>query len=94
MPIKVLIPTVLRREAGGQAAIEVNAGSVQEALAAVTAQCPDLALRLYEADGKLKHFVNVFLGEENIDVLQGLETTVKDGQEIAIVPAIAGGCKS
>jgi len=91
MPVKVIIPTPLRQYAGKQDALEVEAGTVADALRAVTAQYGDLRKHLYTEDGKLRSFVNVYLGDEDIRSLQREQTPVKDRDEIRIVPSIAGG---
>jgi len=91
MPVKVIIPTPLRQYAGKQDALEVEARTVAEALGAVTSQYSDLRKHLYTEDGKLRSFVNVYVGDEDIRSLQRGETPVKDRDEIRIVPSIAGG---
>lgn len=91
MAIKLLIPTALQRYAGGKDEIEVSASTVEEALNALTEQCPDLRKQLFTEQGQLRQFVNVYVGKEDMRHLQGLATSVKDGDELSIVPSIAGG---
>jgi molybdopterin synthase sulfur carrier subunit len=94
MPVKVLIPTPLRNLTGGAADVMVAEGGakdVSQLLAALEAKHPGLKERLCDDSGKLRRFVNVYLNEEDIRFLQGEATALKDGDEVSIVPAIAGG---
>jgi molybdopterin converting factor small subunit len=88
---KIHIPTPLRQYAGKQAAVEVKAGTVGQALTGLVSQHPDLRRHLYTEEGKLRAFVNVYLNDEDIRYLQKEETPVKEGDNISIVPSIAGG---
>jgi molybdopterin converting factor small subunit len=88
---KIHIPTPLRQYAGKQSTVEVKAGTVAEAMTALLAQHPDLRRHLYNDDGKLRAFVNLYLNDEDIRYLQKEATEVKDGDNISIVPSIAGG---
>ncbi len=88
---KVNIPTPLRQYTGGDAEIEVGGGSVGEALGNLTETHPDLKQHLYTGDGKLRSFVNVYKGDEDIRYLDGQNTQVSDGDELSIIPSIAGG---
>jgi molybdopterin converting factor small subunit len=88
---KIHIPTPLRQYAGKQAAVEVKAGTVGDALNDLIAQHPDLRRHLYTDDGKLRAFVNVYLNDEDIRYLQKEATAVGDSDNISIVPSIAGG---
>ena len=88
---KIHIPTPLRQYAGKQAAVEVKAGSVGDALSGLITQHPELRRHLYTEDGKLRAFVNVYLNDEDVRYLQKEATAVKDGDTISIVPSIAGG---
>jgi molybdopterin converting factor small subunit len=89
--MKILVPTPLRQYAGKQAAVEVPAATVGEALNGLTSIYPDLRRHLYNDEGKLRAFVNVYLNDEDIRYLQNDATTVKDGDTLSIVPSIAGG---
>lgn len=91
MAVNVRIPSVLRNLTAGKETIEVNAATVDAALNAVEALHPGIKGRLCDEAGKLRRFVNVFVGEEDIRFLDGQATAVKDGELIDIVPAIAGG---
>jgi adenylyltransferase/sulfurtransferase len=88
---KIHIPTPLRQYAGKQPAVDVKGGTVGEALSGLVSQHPDLRRHLYNDDGKLRAFVNVYLNDEDVRYLQKDATTVKDGDNISIVPSIAGG---
>jgi sulfur-carrier protein len=91
MPVNVRIPSVLRNLTNGKETIEVAATTVDEALAAIEKAHPGIRGRLCDDSGKLRRFVNVFVGEEDIRFLDGQVTALKDGDLIDIVPAIAGG---
>jgi MoaD family protein len=88
---KVHIPTPLRQYTGKHATVDVKGGTVAEALSSLVAQHPDLRRHLYNEDGKLRAFVNIYLNDEDVRYLQKDATTVKDGDNISIVPSIAGG---
>ena len=90
MPVTVKIPTQLRTLTGHEAEAEVDGASVAEALEAVYARYDGLRDRITE-NGELRRFVNVYVGGEDIRFGNGLETPVKDGDEITILPAVAGG---
>ena len=89
--MKILVPTPLRQYAGKQAAVDVPAGTVGEALHALTSAYPDLRKHLYNDEGELRAFVNVYLNDEDVRYLQKEQTAVKDGDTLSIVPSIAGG---
>jgi molybdopterin converting factor small subunit len=87
----IKIPTPLRAYTGNQSDIDVQGSTVSDALNDLVAQHPDLAPHLFQ-DGKLRNFVNIFLGDENISFLDGLNTDIDGGAKLRIVPTIAGGC--
>jgi molybdopterin synthase sulfur carrier subunit len=91
MPVTVRIPSVLRNLTAGQETVAVSAATVADMLAAIDAAHPGLKARLCDDAGKLRKFVNVFVGEEDIRFLDGPATALKDGDTVDIVPAIAGG---
>jgi molybdopterin converting factor small subunit len=91
MSVKVRIPTQLRSLAGGAGEVEVEAETVGGALKALDASHPGFAERLFDEAGNLRRFVNVFLGEEDIRFLDGLNTPVPAGTVVSVVPAVAGG---
>ena len=85
------IPTPLRQYVGKQAAVEVRGATVGEAMKALIEQHPDLRKHLYTEDGKLRAFVNLYVNDEDIRYLQKEATALKEGDNISIVPSIAGG---
>ncbi|MCS7158787.1 MAG: MoaD/ThiS family protein, partial [Blastocatellia bacterium] len=91
--VTVTIPTALRQYTGGNASIMLAAGSVGQILAALTEQYPQLGKHLYNEQGVLRSFVNIYVGDEDIRHLQGVETPVPDGETVSIIPAIAGGVR-
>jgi MoaD family protein len=91
MAVTVKIPTQLRAAAGGQAETQVDGSTVGEVLDALFDLHGELRDRLADDDGKLRRFVNVYVGGEDIRFGDGLETTVSDGDEVQILPAVAGG---
>ncbi len=91
MPVVIHLPTALRPMAGKNTKVPVTAKTVGEAMEALTKEHAALRQHLYAADGTLRNFVNVYLGETDVRSLQGPATPVKDGDELLIVPAIAGG---
>lgn len=91
MPVSILIPTALRSYAAGAAKVVVEAETAGQALDALTTAHPGLANHLRTPDGKLRSFVNVYLGEDDIRHLQKDATPVADGAVLTIVPSIAGG---
>jgi molybdopterin synthase sulfur carrier subunit len=88
--VTVKIPTQLRAATGGESTVEVEGANVGEALDAVFAAYGDLRERITE-DGTLRRFVNVYVSGEDIRFQQGLETAIKEGDEVTILPAVAGG---
>jgi MoaD family protein len=91
MAITVKLPTQLRDAAGGAPTATVDGATVGEALIALYAQHGELRERMADDDGGLRRFVNVYLAGEDIRFLDGLDTPVSDGDEITVLPAVAGG---
>ena len=91
MAAKVRIPTPLRKLTNDQDTVEVPAGTIGQAIDGLHAQFPGIRDRLLDEKGDVRRFVNVYVNEEDIRFLQNKETVVKDGDEISIIPAIAGG---
>ena len=91
MAVTVRIPTQLRSLSGDAAEVQVESATVAEALKALEAQYPGFAERLFDEKGELRRFVNVFVADEDIRFLSGVDTDVADGQTVSIVPAVAGG---
>jgi MoaD family protein len=90
MPIKVHIPTPMRQHTAGAATVEVHGATVQAALDALGQRYPDITQRMFDGS-QLKRFLNVYLNDEDIRYLDSLATAVKDGDELSIIPAVAGG---
>ena len=91
MSVRVRVPSQLRTLSGGQAELTVEGSTVGEVLKGLDAAHPGFADRLFDDAGALRRFVNVFLAEEDVRFLEGLDTQVADGQTLSIVPAVAGG---
>jgi molybdopterin synthase sulfur carrier subunit len=89
--IKVRIPTPLRPLTRGQGEVETNGANVAQMIENLEAAHPGVKGRLCDEKGELRRFVNVYVNEEDIRFLKGKETALKDGDEVSIVPAIAGG---
>ena len=89
--IKVRIPTPLRPLTKGQGEVEAQAQSITEMIDTLNASHPGIKDRLCDETGELRRFVNIYVNEEDIRFLKGKETSLKDGDEVSIVPAIAGG---
>ena len=87
----VKLPTQLRDAAGGSRTVAASGSTVGEVLEALYAEHEELRDRLSDGDGGLRRFVNVYVGGEDIRFLDGLDTAVEDGDEVTILPAVAGG---
>ena len=90
MAIKVRIPTPLQKMTG-KGEVEVKAASIKELIAQLEKNYPGIKDRICDESGKIRRFVNLYLNEEDIRFMKQEETALKDGDEISIVPAIAGG---
>jgi len=91
MSVSVRIPTTLRTLTAGRSEISLEGSSVREVLASLDQAHPGFAGRLLDDDGNLRRFVNVFVADDDIRFLKGLDTPVPDGSEVSIIPAVAGG---
>jgi sulfur-carrier protein len=91
MAKKVRIPTPLRKLTNNEEVVEVNAVTIGDAIAELQTRYPGIKERLVDESGAVRRFVNVYVNEEDIRFLQNQETKLKDGDEISIIPAIAGG---
>ena len=93
MSVIVRVPTILRSLTGGQSEVPVDgAGTLQELLDKLDAEHPGIRGRVLDDDGKLRRFVNVYVGEEDVRFAGGLQTPTPDGATVSIIPAVAGGC--
>ena len=87
----VRIPTTLRSLTAGESKVQTTGATVKEALDNLEAAYPGFSERLLEDDGSLRRFVNIFLADDDIRFLQGLDTAIPEGSTLSIVPAVAGG---
>jgi sulfur-carrier protein len=89
--VEVRLPTVLRNQAGGAAAVSVDGATVGEVLSKLVAEYPGMAGQVLTEEGTLHKFVNVYVNDDDVRYLEGLDTAVPDGSEVSILPAVAGG---
>ncbi len=91
MSVTVRIPTTLRPLAGGNSTVKVEGETLAEVLGGLEAAHPGFRERLFDDDGKLRRFVNLFVADDDVRYLDGLDTKVPDGETVSIIPAVAGG---
>lgn len=91
MSVKVLIPTPLQKFTNNQATLALEGGNIVELLEVLDSTYPGIKARLCDDKGELRRFVNFYVNSEDIRFLQGKETALADGDEVSIVPAVAGG---
>jgi len=91
MAIKVRIPTPLQRLTQNQEEVSADGKTIRELVANLDKSYPGICDRICDENGKLRRFVNIYVNEEDIRFLKGDETPLKDGDEVSIIPAIAGG---
>ncbi len=91
MAVTVRIPTTLRPMSGGNKHVEVEPGLLSDVISSLDAAHPGFADRLLDDDGGLRKFVNVFVDDDDVRYLDGLDTQVGDGITVSIIPAVAGG---
>jgi molybdopterin synthase sulfur carrier subunit len=91
MTVKVRIPTPLRKLTHDEEIVHVTAGTVGDAIAELQSRYPGIKERLTDEAGAVRRFVNVYVNEEDIRFLQNQQTPLRDGDEVSIIPAIAGG---
>ena len=87
----VRIPTPLRRVTNGQDKVEIDGDTLGQIIEAMDSTYPGFKDRLVDEDGEIRYFVNIYLNGEDVRFLQGMETSTKMGDELSIVPAVAGG---
>jgi sulfur-carrier protein len=92
MAVLVRIPTPLRSLTKGQAEVQGTADTVDALIEDLEKQYPGLRERLVDENGEVRRFINLYINEEDIRFLQGAKTVLKTGDQVSIVPAIAGGC--
>jgi len=91
MTVSVRIPTTLRTLTAGQSEVTLEGSTVREVLAGLEGAHPGFSDRLLDGDGNLRRFVNVFVSDDDIRFLSGLDTPVPEGETVSIIPAVAGG---
>lgn len=91
MSVTIRIPTTLRTLTGGSSQVEVEGATVGEVLMALDSAHPGFADRLFDEEGNLRRFVNVFVADDDVRYLDGVGTAVPDGETVSIIPAVAGG---
>ena len=91
MAVNVRIPTTMRPLTGGDKQVQLEAGSLGTVVAALEAKHPGMGERLLDEDGALRKFVNIFVDDDDVRYLDGLDTDVADGVTVSIIPAVAGG---
>jgi len=91
MSVKVRIPTPLQKLTKNQAEVKCEAGNVQEVIDRLESEFPGFKERLCDESGALRRFINIYVNEEDIRFLDGVKTPLKEGDDISIIPAIAGG---
>jgi sulfur-carrier protein len=91
MAIEVIVPTILRPYTGGQKAVEASGDTVSDLMADLDGRYPGLRSRIIGADGRLQRFVNVYVNDEDVRFLGELDAKLGDGDQVTILPAVAGG---
>jgi len=91
MTVSVRVPTILRTYTGGVAVVTTQPGTVREVIKNLDADYPGIGGRLIDDSGQLRRFVNVYVGDEDVRLAQGLETDVPAGTQVSVIPAVAGG---
>ena len=91
MAVQVKVPTILRTYTGGAAEVPASGSTLSEVLDSLDAAHPGIRARVVGDDGRLRRFVNVYVGDEDVRFAAGLDTPVADGSEVSVIPAVAGG---
>lgn len=91
MSVTIRVPTTLRTLTAGEAQVSVEGGTVAEVLTALDAAHPGFKDKLFDGDGNLRRFVNVFVADDDVRFMDGMDTPVPEGETLSIVPAVAGG---
>jgi sulfur-carrier protein len=91
MSVSVRIPTILRAYTGGVAEVTAEGGTLRDVIAGLDAAYPGIGARILDEGGRLRRFVNVYVGEEDVRLAQGLDTEVPPGIKVSVIPAVAGG---
>jgi sulfur-carrier protein len=91
MSVKVKLPTILRKHAGGEARVDADGATLRELLSNLETSFPGITKNVLTEDGGLHRFVNVYVNDEDVRYLGSLETELEDGDTVSILPAVAGG---
>ncbi|WP_061299587.1 MoaD/ThiS family protein [Herbidospora cretacea] len=91
MSVSVRIPTILRTYTGGASEVVGEGATLREVFAKLDADYPGIGARILDESGKVRRFVNVYVGEEDVRFSEGLDTPTPDGVQISVIPAVAGG---
>ena len=91
MSVTVRVPTILRTYTGGAAEVAVEGATLAEVVAALDAAHPGIGARVLDDQGKLRRFVNVYVGDDDVRFAEGLQTATPDGSTVSVIPAVAGG---
>ena len=89
--VSVRIPTILRNYTGGESEVKASGSTVREVVANLDAAFSGIAARILDENGKIRRFVNVYVGEEDVRFADGLDTVTPEGAQVSIIPAVAGG---
>ena len=93
MSVSIRIPTILRSYTGGAAEVTAAPGTLREVIAALDGSYPGIGGRILDESGRLRRFVNVYVGDEDVRFASGLETPVPSGTQVSVIPAVAGGSR-
>jgi molybdopterin synthase sulfur carrier subunit len=91
MSVSVRIPTILRSYTGGAAEVTAEPGTLREVISDLDVSYPGIGGRILDDGGRLRRFVNVYVGEEDVRFVAGLDTPVPAGAQVSVIPAVAGG---
>ncbi|HEU5156961.1 MAG TPA: MoaD/ThiS family protein [Streptosporangiaceae bacterium] len=91
MSVSVRIPTILRSYTGGESEVKATGGTLREVISDLDANYSGIAARILDDEGKIRRFVNVYVGDEDVRFASGLDTATPEGAQISVIPAVAGG---
>jgi molybdopterin synthase sulfur carrier subunit len=92
MSVSVRIPTILRTYTGGDSEVKAEGTTLREVIADLDVNFPGIAARVLDDNGKIRRFVNVYVGDEDVRFVEGLDSPTAEGVQVSIIPAVAGGC--
>ncbi|WP_137293624.1 MoaD/ThiS family protein [Nocardioides dongxiaopingii] len=91
MSVSVRVPTILRTYTGGESEVSATGATLAEVLGDLDASYPGIRARILDEDGRLRRFVNVYVGNDDVRFLENLDTATPDGVQVSVIPAVAGG---